>query len=514
MYSDARELENGSKIFGDLCVIGSGPAGLSIALDWNGRKEKVILLEGGGFDYDIQQQRLFSSKSIGQDYYSIEASRIHAFGGTTFLWGGFCSPLDEIDFEERSWVPNSGWPISLNDLRPYFEKVADIFDLESDNFDPSYYLNIHEGKEPLFAENFNVNDKIWQFSPPTRLGTKYKDTLLKSSNIELITYSRVTEIHVGESTNSIEKVVVRNLAGKEHEIFAKNFVLAAGAIQNARLILASDVKLRSLMGDSFENVGKYFMEHIEINSGELWLKGDHQYSFYKRKWKETKNRAEICITKEAQRNFEILNGTVSMNPLTEGKTHENFEEHLNKRDASGNPRNRRGIFEKIENRINKMGLFKSESYKNAFNLYVRMEQAPSVDSYLKLDTEKDELGLEKIVLNWRLGDLEKHSILKVMEIIGTQAGIEDIGRMKLEDYLTDLVSSSDMSKMIPGCHHMGTTRMSKNPERGVVDKNCLVFGLSNLYMAGASCFPTAGAANPTFSLSALSLRLSDHLKNI
>jgi choline dehydrogenase-like flavoprotein len=514
MHFDAREIESGSQIFGDLCIIGTGPAGLTLALDWNRENSKVILLEGGGFEYESEQQNLFAGEIIGQNYYPIESSRIHAFGGSSFLWGGFCSPLDDIDFKERDWVPNSGWPIGLNDLKPYFKKTAGIYELEHDNFNCDFYLNMDENRESLFSESYYVKDKIWQFSPPTRFGQKYKDAILNSPNIDLFTYARVTEIHMGENSNTVEKVVVRNLAGKRHEVFAKNFVLAAGSIQNARLILASGEVTQPLMGDSYENVGKYFMEHIEINSGELWLKGRNNYEFYERIWKKTKNRAELAIKSDAQKRFQMLNGTISLNPLAKGKTHENFEENLNNKGPDAKSKKNKSIIERIKRKLNKTTLMHNESYFNAFNLYIRMEQAPIAESYVKLIDEKDELGLEKTALNWQLGDLEKHSILTLMNLVGEQAGIEGLGRIRFEEYMTQLTLSSNNEKMIPGCHHMGTTRMSSDPKKGVVDKNCLVHGLSNLYVAGASCFPTSGAANPTFTLSAMSLRLSDFLKKL
>ena len=143
-----------------------------------------------------------------------------------------------------------------------------------------------------------------------------------------------------------------------------------------------------------------------------------------------------------------------------------------------------------------------------------MEQSPNPDSRVSLYGEKDELGVPKARLNWDLTDLDKRSMRKIYEIIGEQVGMADVGRIKLYDFLRDENDMSWPASTGGGWHHMGTTKMHNDPKRGVVDENCKVHGISNLFVAGSSCFTTAAAPNPTLSLVALSLRLSDHVKTI
>src|SRR5882762_922857 len=114
MHIDAKALENNTVIEGDLCIIGAGAAGISMALEWINTSYKIILLEGGGFEYEDQMQDLYSGKNTGQRYFPMKAIRLHYFGGTTGHWAGFCSPFDPIDFEKREWVAHSGWPITKN----------------------------------------------------------------------------------------------------------------------------------------------------------------------------------------------------------------------------------------------------------------------------------------------------------------------------------------------------------------------------------------------------------------
>lgn len=157
---------------------------------------------------------------------------------------------------------------------------------------------------------------------------------------------------------------------------------------------------------------------------------------------------------------------------------------------------------------------KSYAIEKAFQLSIRIEQAPNPDSRVMLDTEVDELGVPRLKLNWALTELDKYSIRTINKLVGMELGKSGFGRMMLHDYLQDEEDYSWPSGTNGGWHHMGTTRMSNDPKTGVVDQNCKVHGLSNLYMAGSSCFATSGAPNPTLTLVALSLRLSDHLKTL
>jgi choline dehydrogenase-like flavoprotein len=151
---------------------------------------------------------------------------------------------------------------------------------------------------------------------------------------------------------------------------------------------------------------------------------------------------------------------------------------------------------------------------NSFQLFTRIEQAPNPNSRITLDTEQDALGVPRGMLHWELTPLEKRSIRTIHELIGQQLGIASKGRVRLMEYLRDENDNSWPEFTGGGWHHMGTTRMSDDPKQGVVDANCKVHGISNLFMAGSSCYATAGAPNPTLTLVALTLRLSDHLKKI
>lgn len=507
MHIDARNLANNSVITGDICIIGAGAAGISMAMEWNNTGAKVILLEGGGFEYDDQVQDLYAGKSSGQRYYPLRSARLHYFGGTTGHWAGFCSVLDPIDFEKREWVEHSGWPIRKEDLDPVYARAHRYLQLGPYEYDLSYWQNQNEKFQPVL-ESDSVWNKVWQFSsPPARFGNIYKDPIVNSPNIHLYTYANVVDITGNDGVNTIESVTVKNLGGKTHTVIAKAFVLACCSIQNARLLLASNKQQPKGLGNEHDQVGRYFMEHLEMKSAELWLKRKYHGELYTFRFGATKARAELAITAEAQRENRILNGTASLMPLDIARNIKPIIDIWSNEDPRANSDSMRSAYGGEHERDN-------DIKDRAFELFTRIEQSPNPNSRVTLDREVDALGVPLPHLHWELTMLEKRSIRKIYELIGRAAGQSGVGRVKMMEYLSDPNDTTWPALTGGGWHHMGTTRMTDDTKTGVVDKNCKVHGISNLYVAGSSCFTTAGAVNPTLTLIALTLRLSDHLKSI
>jgi len=501
MHVDARELENGFVIEGDLCIVGAGAAGITLALEWRNSPYKIILLEGGGFSYDERMQELYAGTESGQRYFPLKSIRLHYFGGTTGHWAGFCSVFDEIDFKKRNWIPNSGWPISRKDLDPFYARAHGYIELGPYEYDPSYWLGRDNSLTTFPFNKQVVRNKIWQFSPPTRFGEKYKENIIRSKNIHLYTHANVTDIKANETVTAIKEVSVKNFAGKEIRVRAKKFVIACCAVQNARLLLASNQQAQKGIGNDNDLVGRYFMEHLEIKSAELWLSRPDPLPFYMWQPHITKARAELGISEEKQSEYKILNGTASLLPLDISK---NMPAWIEIYDEKGN-----GDLSKLGEAAKKRDFSNKD---RAYELFTRIEQAPNPNSRVSLDKEKDELGMQRAHLHWELTALEKKSIRKIYELIGHEAGRTGIGRVRLLEYLRDERDESWPATTCGGWHHMGTTRMNNDPKQGVTNADCRVHGIDNLYMAGSSNFVTAGAPNPTLTLLALTLRLSDHLK--
>ncbi|NNE75520.1 MAG: GMC family oxidoreductase [Pricia sp.] len=508
MHVDARKLENNTIIQGDLCIIGAGTAGISIALDWLDTATKVILLEGGGFEYDAQVQDLYAGETTGQKYYPLKSTRLHYFGGTTGHWAGMCSPYDPIDFMQRDWVPESGWPISRKELDPFYSRAHKTLKLGPYNYDFDYWKNQVSGLKPFPIDENVVWNKMWQFSD-ARFNDLYRDTITKAKNIHLYTYANVVDINANENISEIKEVIVKNHAGKTHTVKAKQFIMACGAIQNARLLLASNSQASKGLGNDFDIVGRYFMEHLEHASAELWLSKPFPSKLYT--WSsDTITSAELAITEKVQQENKILNGTVSLFPLTVGRSLKSEMDVWNNED----PRKSAEKFWKDISDARAAAKKVTEgSISRAYQLHTRIEQAPNPNSRVTILSEKDELGVPKTKLNWELTALDKRSIRRIYQILGQQMGIAGLGRVRLNEFLRDDSDTTWPEDLNAGWHHMGTTRMSDNPKKGVVNKNCQVYGISNLFVAGSGCYSTSGAPNPTLTLVALSLRLSDYVKN-
>lgn len=514
MHTDARQIDNHSVIEGDICIIGAGAAGISIALDWINTPYKVILLEGGGFDYDDRVQDLYRGKITGQKYYPLKSARLHYFGGTTGHWGGCCSIFEPGTFKKREWVNDTGWPFDEKELEPFYKRANDVFDIGEYSFDLGYWLQREPSLASLPLDTEVFRSKIWRHRVPStiRFGSHYKDTIVNARNIHLYTYANVTDIRVNENASMVTEVTVKNYAGKTHKVSAKYFILASCAIQNARLLLASNRQARRGLGNDRDLVGRYFMENAEIKSAELWLKQPSELKLYMRS-EQPNVRAELAITPRKQEELKIVNGTLSFTPLEIARKTPPFISSW----TSEDPREARKKVAEIDGEANEKGrlskLFGSDGYES-FLVTLRLEQAPNPISRVTLDSEIDELGVPRASLHWSFTPLEKESILSIYKLLGQHVGMAGIGRVKLEEELLDENDHSMPASTSGGWHHMGTTRMNTDPNKGVVDANCKVHGIGNLYVTGSSCFPNGGAVNPTFTIVALSIRLSDHLKRI
>ncbi len=507
MHIDAKNLENNSVIEGDICIIGAGTSGLSIALDWLNTSYKVILLEGGGFEYDDKVQELYAGKTTGQKYFPLKSTRLHYFGGTTGHWAGMCSPLDDIDFKKRDWIPDSGWPINNKDLDPFYAKANDVLKLGPYNYEYDYWNKELPNLNPFPLDEKVIWNKMWQFSQ-ARYGNIYKETIVKAKNIHLYTYANAVDIKTEDNVSKVNEVIVKNYAGKTHMVKAKHFIMACGAIQNARLLLASNSQATQGLGNANDLVGRYFMEHLEIASAELWLSKPFPTDLYSWDYGVTKASAELAITEDVQKKEKILNGTVSLLPLSVGKYQiprmETWQDEDPRKSADNMFKNWGEAKEKAK--------AEKGNIERAFQLNTRIEQAPNRNSRVTIGLEKDELGVPRANLHWELTALDKKSVRKIFHILGRQFGLANIGRIKLMEFLRDENDDTFPDSTNGGWHHMGTTRMSDDPKQGVVNSNCRVHGISNLFIAGSACYATSGAPNPTLTLTALSLRLSNHLK--
>lgn len=510
MHTDARELPDGHLLEGDLCIVGAGAAGIATALPFIGRGTRVLLLEGGGFDLEGEVQSLYRGEIVGRRYYPLEAARLHYFGGTTGHWGGFCAPLDDIDFAPRAWVPGSGWPISRRDLDPFYARAHPLLDLGPYSYDTAFWQRLDARRELLPLDRSVLHEKLWQFSAPTRFGSKFRAAIEQAPNVHLFTHANVVEVHPNEGATAIDTVRVRHFDGRELQVRAKQFVLACSTMQNVRLLLASTSRSPKGVGNGHDQVGRRFMEHIEMPIGSVAFTRAQSLQLYAYDFGITPARAELRLSDEQQERHMVLNSTVAIEAApASGELKSTFESQPPELTEEFRRETRDSLTAEMRAAP---GRYDAASVRAqpVFSLVVRQEQAPNPSSRVTLSRQRDALGLPRAAFDWQLSPLDKRTMRTLGIALGREVGRLGFGRVQLRDWVygddgtwPDVVSG--------GWHDMGATRMHADPKQGVVNADCRVHGIANLHLAGAGVFTTAGSANPTLTIVALALRLAGHL---
>ncbi len=280
MLIDARTVAADSVVRGDLCIIGAGAAGISIAWALRDHPVRVVLLESGSFWPSAATQALYRGRNIGRGYFPLDGCRVRTFGGSTQRWGGWCRSLDPSDFEPRPWLPGSGWPMKRDDLGCYYRQAREMCQLavtegEIDHGPPLPYRPRLAGTHPALAT------VVYQFSPPTRFGPTYRDGLERAKNIDGYLSANVVELLGGEHGGPVTGARVSTLAGRTFRVEATTFVLATGGVENARLLLASNGTRPGGLGNENDLVGRFFMEHLHVRLGcFVPTRPDANLSFY------------------------------------------------------------------------------------------------------------------------------------------------------------------------------------------------------------------------------------------
>jgi choline dehydrogenase-like flavoprotein len=353
---------------------------------------------------------------------------------------------------------------------------------------------------------------MWQFSRPTRFGTRYRDTIVSARDVHLYTYANVVELRPNESATAIEALRVRTITGKEHRVRARHYVLACSSIQNARLLLASNSHVPAGIGNQNDLVGRYFMEHLEMPSGQLVLTDARppDMRMYAFEFGRTRARGEIALSADIQRRNRMLNASVSLTPgalASAANAPSTFQAFPP--DSMPGFRRNPGSDDSSES-TERASHGQAGSTVRYFDLLTRQEQAPNPNSRVTLMREADALGMPRAQLDWRLTELDRHSFRAFYAALGRELGRAGVGRVRMNPWVLD-TSPRWPSSLGGGWHHMGTTRMHPDPRQGVVDVNCRVHGYANAFVAGASVYPTGGCANPTLTLVALAVRLAKHV---
>ena len=501
----------------------------------------VCILESGTWAGCEATQDLCAGASVGTFDLDPAQARMRAFGGSARLWGGGCVPLAPMDFESRDWVPGSGWPIHYDTLAPYYERARHFFGIEHDLVPGSF--SGRKAYTPLMFDDPAITTRF-STSSPTNFSRDHRALLERASHVRLVLNATVEECNAFESGGAVESVTVRTPDGRRNVVRAGYFVLACGGIENPRLLLLSSGITPRGLGNDYDQVGRRFMDHPTCRLGRL--AGDTAERALPAGDGPTPLYPQVCLSEDGQRILGVLNARVRLSPV-EGEPAPGiaamraFRASLRTPpDVSEGALLEQRICEALDHRTRPHGgqtqttndaawrlalrtglgaadllhalarrLTKRTTVPPAFvDLFGLFEQAPNPQSRVMLGDGVDPFGQRRVAVDWRVTELDLHTFRTTARVFGDGLARVSGARFEPEPWIAE---GGAPPELFGTAHHMGTTRMSDDPRDGVVNRNCRVHGIDNLYVAGSSVFTTAGWAFPTFTIGALGLRLAEHL---
>ncbi|MCB0335352.1 MAG: GMC family oxidoreductase, partial [Bdellovibrionales bacterium] len=451
MIIDTLSLDSKDPIKADVCIIGGGAAGITIAMELDKAGISVAILESGGLDPDGNTQSLSDGTNTGRPYFPVIATSTRYLGGNTNRWGSWCRPLDAMDLEPRDWVPHSGWPVTREELDPYYLRAHTVLGLRDYNYDVASFLKSIDstGLDEIDFDSDEILTKIWQFKkPPRRFGKDFREDLSQSENISLYLHAIVTDIVLAENGTGVRELSVKNFEGFHTQAVAKHYILASGGIENPRILLASRNQDPNGVGNQNDNVGRYFMEHPHLHrNGMLLFTGLSDYpTLYNSDTQYTqKVVGGICPSQSFQRDKRILNFSATFKPSEKmwgtAEFAEGSYEYVSNMlwDLSKLP----GIlYRKMKRKVT------GEKYRAPERLLVdinsRWEQAPNPESRIKLDdTAIDAMGMPRTNIHWKLLGIDRKTAFEVHSAIGRAVGAQDLGRFQLELAESKLADDED-----------------------------------------------------------------------
>ncbi len=516
MLIDSRELPEAARIEADVCVIGSGPAGVTVAKELAESGADVALLESGGLTLDPATQDLYRGELAGREYGALEGVRMRVLGGSSNHWTGYVRALRDTDFVRKDWLPDSGWPITEADMRPYYARAKEIFGLGTASLDGEDWVS----KLDLPFVDFN-RDTIRHgvaILKPMRFGAYARDQLSALPNVRLYLYANVTRIQSNPDGTSVDSLRVETLTGRRLLANARHYVLACGGLENPRIMLASNDVEANGLGNSHGVVGRYFMEHLyAADAGLVYT----DFATSRRLTTVYGSGHETSDGLEVYPHVEIADGHKAAR-----RTHGLLVKIRRFKRSVDGIRALREMLEDIRNRssaatvlarlkdavvnIDDLSILAADRVFGSSpdnKLVATAEQSPNSASRVRLhETERDALDMPRAVLDWRVQDDDFESMRAGMETVGAEFGRLGLGRVQSQ-LLSD--DGAWRENLFWAYHHLGTTRMGDSPQNSVVDRDCRVHGKANLYVAGSSVFPTGGTATPTFTIVALAIRIAD-----
>jgi choline dehydrogenase-like flavoprotein len=561
----------------DLIIIGSGPAGLTIAREFFGTSTRVLVLESGQREEACKFDDLNAVESIGEPQgdaqmrkrvefhgtssasWSCESQqygvRCRVFGGSSKVWAGKSAAFDPIDYTVRDWIPFSGWPFEREALDPYVDRAAEVLNLGPNCYDDRLWeLAGISPPEPQLDPKL-LKSFFWQFARSRidtmdvmRFGSEF--IIVDESKVRVLLNATVTRIDTNEAGTVLEGVEVTTIDRVRSRVRAKAAVLAAGGIENPRLLLASNNTRSRGLGNQNDVVGRFLMDHPGARIGHFRLEDCpavvKRFGFYgvkhlgrshlymhglapSREFQERERLMHCAAYMQEERApddpWDALKrllrktsknpisdlGSVGASPglLAKGIGIKMFESNLFPQQLKDLVIN--AIIKKHPNFVVREFQSRGLPHKLAGVVIDGItEQCPDPESRITLSDKTDALGVPIARANWRVDQRARNSLIRLAKLLEAEFFRVGLPKPILEPWVAE--EKPENSVIIDMGHTMGTTRISDNPKDGVVDPKCQVYGVDGLYVAGASVFPTSGHANPTLMILALAIRLADQIK--
>ena len=488
---DARDLPDGQRLTTDVCIIGAGAAGITMALDLIGTGIDVLLLESGDVKDSREAQDLNAGVVVDERLHPPPGQyRRRRFGGSMNARETRCTPIAAFDLEARSYVPNSGWPITAETLAPFYPRALRL--CESDDSARLYGRDAEVAQKPLI-DGFDDADPAANFSAATLdryghnddFGSRYADRLRAAGNVCVLLNLTVTRLQLNPAGTAVGSVLARTLAGSAIVITANHFVLAAGALETARLLLANrDVHPHGI-GNDRDNVGRYYLCPLQGFVGGLHLTRPPTAIWYGNRDSEAgvRSRRRLVLKPASQDRLKIGSFVARLRP-TRTSERERALDFLSR----GRP---------------------MPSKAGVFGVEFQAEQQPNPSSRVSMSEDQDALGMPRLLVKWNCNVADFETVRRGMALLA-----DDIQRTDAGNFAYDPSTLAGMMTCNGrhGVYQLGTTRMGSDPDSSVVDAHCRVHGVENLFVAGPSVFATSSQGDPMLTMVALTLRLTDHLK--
>jgi choline dehydrogenase-like flavoprotein len=544
----------------DLAIVGAGPAGIVTALEVAAAGFDVVLIESGHGRHDPDVQALGEAADRDPELHApMSIATRRQIGGASTIWGGRCVPYDPVDFDHRPWVTDHEWPVSYDELRPYFQRACDWFLCGRAVFDATQTRSLPASIVPGLPNEDVHTSTLERWSLPTDFGRAYRDRLRASTRLKLVSGLTCTEIAVAHSGAGIDRLVCRTLTGREISVRARRAVVACGGLESTRLLLASPGLDGRPVGNHSDHLGRWYMAHVEgvvANVRFTTLPRETIYG-YERDDDGVYVHRRLTFSREFQDAQGLTNiagwlvhpgladprhgsGVLSFaylalsSPAGRLLAPEALRLAMTGRRVPGVPhaRGERGPLSQHLRNIardpaatagfvvgfgtkrflahgRKAPGFAVYNPGNVYPLQYHGEHRPQPDSRVRLADARDGVGMKRLSIDLRFSEDDVEGVVRAHRHWDEHLRSHGAGRI---EYLYDDVAEAVRSRLGGGFHQTGTTRMSARPEDGVLDRNLAVHGLPTLHVASSSAFPTSSQANSTFMIVVFGLRLADHLR--